>query len=162
MKFSEGNKSSNKMDYLKMKAGESVRGTFRGDPHTFKMHWLNDQKKSQLCSGSGCPLCSAGDKPKFRFRLNFIMNENGAFVAKVFEQGWTVYETLKALHEGDYNLEQHVMKISRHGSGTDTSYSIVPVPNGQLSKEQESQVAKVQLHTLTNETPTEKGDEIPF
>ena len=81
------------------------------------------------------------------------MNENGAYVSKVWEQGWTIYQTLEGLNE-DYNLEEHLMKITRKGSGqNDTTYTILPVPNGGLSKEQLQAVSTVPLPDLNPNAP---------
>lgn len=147
MKFKEFPSTQN---YLKLSAGQSAKGVFRGEPHEFRQHWRN--KQSFVCTGSDCALCKEGEKSSFRFRLNFIIQENGAYVAKVFEQGKTVYEVLKALHESDYDLEKHAVKITRHGSGTDTTYSIVPLPNGGVTKEFEKELSKVELNNLSGQT----------
>lgn len=148
MKFKAQNEGGggSGLPFLKLKDKESVRGVFRGEPVDYRQHWVGG--KGQVCTGAGCKSCEQGNRSGFRFRLNFIVNENGAFVSKVWEQGWTVYEQLSALGE-DYNLEEHTIKITRNGSGKDdTTYSVVPVPNGALSKEQLQQVSTVKLHDL--------------
>jgi len=129
MKFKELTSNVTK-NLLKMKSGEEVRGVFRGDPVDFRQHWIAN--RSYLCSGnSTCEYCKAGEKSSFRFRINIVINENGAHVAKVFEQGKSVYEALKSLNT-DYALEKNQVKIKRMGSGTETLYTILPVPNGEL------------------------------
>lgn len=151
MKFAQ--RSGGGKNYLKLKAGESVRGVFRGDPVDYRMHWVGGRGVD--CPPKDCPHCATGDKSGFRFRVNFVLNENGAYTAKVFENGWGVYEAMRALHEGDYNLEHHLVKLTRHGSGKETSYSIIPVPNGTLAASQEALVSAVALHPLTT---TEESD----
>lgn len=158
MKFPDigGSGGVAKKDRLSLKDGESARGVFRGDPHPFRQHWINNQ--SSFCPGKGgdCPLCASGDKSAFRFRINFVFQENGAWVAKVWEQGWKTYADLKSLHESDYDLEKTVVKVSRRGSGkNDTSYSILPVPNGVLNAADIKAVAAVSLHDLS---PREKSE----
>jgi hypothetical protein len=143
MKFRDSSKPAG--SFLKLKAGESVRGIFQGEPYEFKQHWVNN--KSVLCNNE-CELCKEGLKPSFRFRLNFLIKENASYTMKIFEQGWMVYEALKALHEGDYDLSKHLMKITRNGTGTDTTYSIVPVPNGNLTTEQLETISKIPLLEL--------------
>lgn len=173
MEFKTG--KSNSQNLLKLKAGESVKGVFRGDPYEFKQHW--EGGKPTLCLGLGmCPKCETGEnKALFRFHINIIVKENGESVAKVWEQGWTVFLALKALHEGGYDLEKYLMKISRTGSTkNDTVYSIVPVPNGLLSPVQLKELDSVKLIDLATgekkeELKPSKGrpvepleDEVPF
>lgn len=164
MKFRDKSSGGGKKNFLKLKAGESVRGVFRGDPVDFRQHWVGG--RGIICKGEvNCPLCKEGDKAGFRFRLNFIMNENGAYVSKVFEQGWHVYKDLKALHEGDYDLEKHLMKITRQGSDQKTTYSIVPVPNGIITKEIEEKITSVPLQDLSlasEESSEPEGEDLPF
>lgn len=145
---------------LKLKAGEEVRGAFRGDPVDFRQHWSNN--RGVMCTGPAtCELCKAGEKSAFRFRINFIVNENGAYVAKIFEQGRAVYEALKALHL-DYDLTKNTMKIRRHGSGTETTYAIVPLPNGLIGDEMEKKFKAIQLHQLaaTQNEPVENEEDL--
>lgn len=155
MKFKEDlSGSGSGLPFLKMKSGQSIEGVFRGDPYDFKVHWTDNH--SVLCVGyDKCEHCKKGDKPRFRFRLNFIMKENGINVAKVFEQGWETYQILRALHQGDYNLERHIMKVTRTGDGKDTKYTVLPKPNGLLNEAAEIAISKVQLHLLTHEQEAE-------
>lgn len=161
------NKSEGSKNFLKLENGDSIRGVFRGDIYEFRQHWENG--KSVFCLGDTCPICEQGKKPNFRFRLNLVVKENEAYVVKVYESGWTMYEALKALHEGDYNLENHLMKITRHGTGLDTTYSVVPVPNGTLTNSQQDTISQLELIPLAHETKkTEevhdfsKDGDIPF
>lgn len=166
MKFQERNSNGAKLDFLKLTSGQSAKGVFRGDIYEFKRHWVN--QRSVTCPGSGCEHCTAGDKPSFRFRLNFVINENGALTAKVFEQGWTVYDTLRALH-ADYNLETYQMKVTRSGEGTNTSYQITPVPKGEVTKDMEAKIKTIKLHELSPEqekdapaAEEEEDGDVPF
>lgn len=158
MKFPAEAGASDSKNYLRLKDKESATGIFIGDPYEFRTHWAGT--KSDLCSeDSTCPHCAQGIKSSFRFRINFIIKEGAQYVAKVFEQGWTTYLILKQLHEGDYNLEKHVMKISRSGSGPhDTVYSILPTPNGIVSSQTASQLIKVQLQDLKHKDIDSKAD----
>jgi len=161
-----------KKDRLSLKDGEAVKGVFRGDPHPFRQHWVDGS--STFCPGKGgnCQLCAAGDKSSFRFRINFVLQENGAWVAKVWEQGWKAYQDLKSLHESDYDLEKTVVKISRRGSGkNDTAYTVLPVPNGVLGQKDLAAVSAVPLHDLSprdkaetedDGEPEHTEDDIPF
>lgn len=144
-------------NYLKLKAGESVRGVFRGNPFPFEQHWHNN--KSSVCLGEACPLCKSGNKASFRFRINFVASENGGYTAKVFEQGWTAYEILRSLHESDYDLEKTIVKITRSGAGTDTTYSIVPAPRWEVTPDIEKKISETKLNNLSNDQSTESTTE---
>lgn len=158
MKFMDKTESSGK-DFVKLKDKESIRGLFKGDIFEFRQHWKDN--KGVVCIGHACPMCALGIKPGFRFRLNFLQIENDALVCKIFEQGWTVYLTLKSLHEGGYDLEKYWMKITRHGaSKSDTTYSIVPVPNGAVTPEQEIKILAVPLMDLKHPKP-ESVEDVP-
>jgi hypothetical protein len=136
--------------FLKLKPGESATGIFRGDPHTFRSHWVAG--RSVLCTAEKCEHCKQGHRASFKFRLNFVTKENGTYVAKIFEQGGTVYDYLQSMHSADYDLEKTIVKITRHGIGTDTTYQIVPLPNGQVNAAQLKHIAHVKLHDLAKPT----------
>jgi hypothetical protein len=165
MKFRDLSNAIGK-NLIRLKPGEETRGVFRGDPVDFRQHWVNN--RSSICTGrETCDLCKSGEKSSFRFRINFVVNENGAYVAKIFEQGKAVYEAMKALNH-DYDLEKNQMKIKRLGSGTDTTYSILPVPNGVVTKDTEKAIGELALHQLSEsaaeaaEEESGEGEHIPF
>jgi hypothetical protein len=136
--------------FLKLKDREHANGVFRGNPFEFKQHWIAN--RSYPCKGNGCEHCAKQVKSTFRFRLNFVLKDPSSpqgYVAKVFEQGLSVYESLRALAESGYNLEKTIVKISRNGTGQNTSYTIVPLPN-PLQPQSEQFISQVKLHDLTN------------
>lgn len=154
MKFQEGGGGSEEgKTFFKLKDKESAKVVFRGDPYEYKQHWIN--QRGVICVGSEqCPHCKAGNKPGFRFRINLLMNENGVFVSKIWEQGWTVYNQLKDIH-ADYDLEKTIVKVARSGSGqNDTSYSILPIPNGAVSMELNQKLSQVPLQVLQHVPPS--------
>lgn len=179
MQFEERRESNE--SYLKVGPGEKIRGIFRGTPHTFKTHWTGN--KSELCTGpDNCALCTQGDRARFRFKVNFIVKDGNAYVAKVFEQSFRVYDIMRSLHmeltEQKMGLDKVVVTIARNGSGKDTTYTITPVfgPAGQVNAELERTLAKVPLNALVKggeddddgedaEAPAhaeEETDDIPF
>jgi len=155
--FSKSNGGANSKHFVRLEDGKSITGVFRGNPFEFYQHWQNN--RSTLCVGRAtCPLCK-DDKASFRFRINFVTSENGAHVAKIFEQGVKVYKKLAALHGADYDLEKTTVRITRSGSGkSDTEYEIVPVKGGELTPGAEKKIAAIALHNLDN-TPSEEGEE---
>lgn len=146
--------------FLRLKDKESVTGVFRGDLHEFSTLWKDG--KSQVVP-DGTP------KASFRFRINFILSENGAMVSKIWEQGATNYHKLKELHD-EYNLEKTYVKITRHGRGLDTEYSILPLVKQQVTPMIEKKIAAVGLQELKHEDApqvmappsTDNDEEIPF
>jgi hypothetical protein len=139
--------------FLRLKDGERIQGVFQGDPHIFRQHWIG--KRSVICSGkTECEHCKAGDKPKFRFRINFLTKMDGVWLAKVFEQGYGTYLDLKEMHESSYDLQTTFVSLSRSGEKTDTRYRVLPVrDNGGLKPEHFKKLSAIPLNELA-----EKGE----
>lgn len=149
-------KSEDTRNFLKLKDSESAKGVFRGDIYYFRTHW--NQNKSSLCPGKDkCELCATGDKSKFRFRVNFVAVEGDTLVAKIVEQGWDFHEVLRTLNEGDYQLEKYFMKITRHGEKLNTSYSVIPMPDGLVTAIREEKLSAVKLNDLKHITEAENA-----
>lgn len=172
MKFKEGSTKDSK-DFIKLGDQDTVVGVCAGEIHEYKQHWSGSAP--ELCpEDQTCRLCHEGGKSAFRFRVNFIIKEGEGLVAKILEQGWTLYCDLRELNK-EYELDKHFIKITRKGKGkNDTSYSVVPVKNGALPIEKLELVSKIQLHDLTisdhkkeavsQEQPPKfnDGEELPF
>lgn len=143
MKFDyEDSKGSSmgKDDYVKLKDGDSVKGVFVGAPVFWHQIWQPGGRPTIV------PRFTKG--ASFRFRINLVVAEGGAYVAKVLEQGKTVWDTLKSLND-EYPLENYTMKVTRKGSGKeDTTYSVLPAAGGELTGEQKAKIAAVKLHDL--------------
>lgn len=154
MKFKEivAGGSTDSKNYLRLKDKESAKGLFVGDPYEFKAHW--NGKSDDICTEDNiCSHCALDQRPRFRFRINFIVKESNEYITKVFEQGLTTYERLKELNDGEYNLDTHLVTISRSGSTKDdTKYSILPVKNGELKPDQLREILKAPLHDLKHKT----------
>lgn len=131
-------------DFLSMKDQETVSVVVRGNPHEFYSKWENG-KSSEVPEGTA--------KASFRFRINVVLQENGAMTPKIWEQGATVYNALKELHE-EYDLTKTVLKIKRDGIGMDTSYSLLPGKK-ELTKEQVDKINQIPLLALKKETKLE-------
>lgn len=143
--------------FLKLKDGESVKGVFRGDPFDFESHWKNG---SVPCPGAGCEFCAQGEAPAFRFRINLVVKENGAYTAKLWEQGWRVYEALQGLDVSGYDLEKTAVQVTRRGSDkNNTTYSILPIPNAELSEDQLKAIGDTKLHDPCPRPPKEEKSE---
>lgn len=134
----------------------SLLGVFRGDPVVYKKHGWG--KTELLCEGGECDACHGGDRAKQRFRINLIVEEGGQQVAKIFEGGVTVYQQLRALHDEGYNLEQTRLKVSKAGSGTDTTYTVMPAAKA-ITKDELALVAKVPLKDVRPRPRKEPGSD---
>lgn len=148
MNFPDHESGGETKPFVKLKDKESIKLILTGDPKIFHTHWVG--ATTSICPGRDvCDVCAGGQKNTFRVRWNAYVNVDGAYVAKVFEQGWTMYNQLKDLNV-EYPLEKTVIKISRSGSGkNDTTYSVFPVPNGTVTPELQSKLAKVPLVDLS-------------
>lgn len=146
MKF--GQRPKEKSVFLKLKDGESAVGVFRGELHEF--YSRKDGQKNVPCNPDDLGA-------KFRFKINFVINDNGQYVAKIWEQGAKMHETLEQFNN-DYPLENTIVKISRKGDKLETTYTILPNPKGHLvSPIMEDALSKVQLHDLRKGTVPEDG-----
>lgn len=156
--------------YIKLDDGQKIQGVFRGDPSIFRTHWFGKGKLPVKCVGKEtCEHCSGGNEPKFRFAINFVMKEDGVWVAKIFEQGYLLFKDMKALHEGDYNLEETMVSITRSGTELDTEYKILPTKNnGGLTAKDFKAIAAIPLNPLKGDAgesetpPAHTEDDIPF
>ena len=148
MKFKDNIGAEDSANYLKIKDKESVVGVFAGEVYEFAQHWPQGGQKT-ICSGdSQCTGCHMKIPASFRFKVNFVTSENGVMVAKVWEQGAKVYKQLRDLNK-DYDLEHHFFKVTRSGSGAkDTTYTVLPLKNGELNAEQKKKVLAVNLNNL--------------
>lgn len=151
MQFKRIEESAGGGQFIRLKDKESVVGVFMGEPHDFMKAW-ND-----------------GDRPSFRFHINFIVKEGPTFTPKIFEQGITVYRQLEELH-AEYGLDTIYVKITRNGTTkSDTTYSILPSKK-QISKEELEHIKTLKLHDLSgkkkadgyNGAPFDSDEEIPF
>ena len=159
MLFTPREKGLGKENFLKLGDGEEVTGIFRGEIYRLKKHW--SASRSIECIGFGCPVCPAEaesnakekDEKKhrfamFRFRVNFVTTINGQWVAKIFEGGGELYDTLTNLDK-KFDVTKTVVDISRQGMKQNTKYQITPRPDQPLTADIESMINSVRLHGLS-------------
>jgi len=153
---------------LKVEDGKTVTGVFRGGLVKFYQHWKNG--KSIICPGrETCSLCNStaeeDRKATGRFRINFIVKNNGApLEAKIFEGGKRVYEQIKLINN-DVPLETAWVRISRIGTKTNTQWTIAVVPGqgGLVTAEDNKNLLKIQLHDLSlgRDAGEDAGEDYP-
>lgn len=146
MEFNHKPKVENK-NYIVLKDGEKVTGVFAGKPYAYYVRW--DKGKSEVV-GENEP------GAKFRAKFNFIVQENGAYVAKMWNASATIYNRLADLNENN-PLENSLMTIKRIGSGTDTDYNIDRTAT--LTNDQKEKIRHVKLHDL--EEKLTKNNNVP-
>lgn len=143
--------------FLKFKDGESKVGVFKGEIYEFFQLWENGKSKVVNDDTPGA---------KSRFRLNFLTKEDGEMKPRIFEFGLTVYNMLAEISE-DYDLEKTAVKITRRGTGTDTTYIIIPSKD-QPNANQLKIIDSIDLNILEHkdqpkkETVNDDSDEVPF
>lgn len=165
MKFNSNPSTGGSQNFLKIKGGETVQLVVHGDPYEFYVKW-QDKKSVHV------PDSTPGGS--FRFRINVIINEKTGMVAKIWEQGPTVYNLLKELHE-EYDLTKTALKVKREGEGMDTAYTLLPVRQ-ELNAQTIAKIEAVQLNDLAEDhkkakengpsseaaPPFDSSEEIPF
>jgi hypothetical protein len=148
------------------------------DPLSFMQHWVNRPgKKSFISTGEGDPLIAVGSKPdqKFAFTVLNLSDEDPQLQLMVV--GVRLCGQLEKLASdkktGPLNRPDLYWAVSKSGTGTKTSYSIVPVKERDLLEDWEIDPVAVSpatkemkplgpeaLHTSTNAELAEIAREI--
>jgi hypothetical protein len=124
-------------NFLQIDPGQKARGLIVGEP----IEVMKEYKEG----------------PKWRFRVNFVIQENGAHVAKILEGGASVSNQLKALEEDGWDLSKNVIVISRKGSGLSTEWTVTPDPKGAMTPDALKKIAAVPLLDLELKEQTSDG-----
>lgn len=128
--------------FLKLEDGVPVNAVLRGDVFKFYQDWPLGGEKKVFAEPT------PGTKP--RFKINAIVSENGAFVAKVLEYPPIVSNALADLVEAGYDLDVTKLQIKKTKQGKKTEYSVVAcAPKEQPSAKHLKEIAAVELLPLT-------------
>lgn len=155
MKFLDVPESGSIGSFLKFKDRESITLVVVGDPAIYTALWTNN--RYEICEP---------DTPKatMRFRANVVFKERetGLLVSKIWEGPKRLYKQLKELND-EYDLDKIYVKVTRHGTGTDTEYSLLPAKE-KRSKEADRSIATVELQNLNVQTIEREpiDEEVPF
>lgn len=126
-------------NYVKLADGETIEGVFVGKPVFF---WYNFDKKEYL------PYVENARKPGkdfvFRFRTNFIVEEEGGYSAKIMEYGQKVLDVVYDAITEDGREAKY--RIKRIGTGQGTSYTVRL--KGKLTPEEISVIGAVPLREI--------------
>ena len=104
-------------EYVKFKNGP-VTGVFAGKPIYYRSHSVN--KAEILCpDDETCMYCKAGNAAGRKFKVNFLVMENGMLQTKVFSSSYTTSQTLATFNK-KHPLAETIVKITRNGEGMNT------------------------------------------
>lgn len=103
--------------FLRLKDGETVTGILRGDIYTFY----------SIGFGADTRVVEQGKGGKRKYRHNFVVKDGSGYAARVWEFGPKIYDTLSALEQGGWDLQNTLLTISRTGSTKEnTKYTVTP------------------------------------
>lgn len=124
-------------NYLKVEENTSITCVPRGEVFEFYQKWPKGGVKEVFAE----PVPGSGR----RYKINVVLQEEGKFVAKVFEFGPRVYDQFADIAE-DLKITETKIKISKRGSGKNTQWSVIPL--GAADPKALKAIAEVALHEL--------------
>lgn len=135
--------NSQGLDFLKLQQGEN-RVRIVSQPSRIDIHWedtIDGSKKKIVCLGAKCPICKKGSPAQTRYQFKVIDRTDN--VVKLFECGKQIISTIRSYAvDPDYgDPTTYDIKIKKEGSGRDTRYSVMAVPNkNELTEEEKKMV----------------------
>lgn len=117
------------------KDGDKIVGVFCGEPHPREVVWNGERYEAY--NGE------SGVKAVMRVAINFFDLESRTM--RIMENGVTWFKDLLKVKD-KYGLEQQAYEVERHGTGAQTSYTIMP--ERKLSDEEVREIAGTTLHDL--------------
>lgn len=143
--------------FLKLADGESVEGIFRGEPFLFYQKFKDPTEHKEWAEGRS-----------FKFKINFLVKENGIWIAKILQGGSTIRDLLLDAKD-EYGIDC-VFKFKRVGLGReDTRYSLLF--KAQLTPEQIEAANRIKLNSFERKiivpvfdefTPSMNQEDAPF
>lgn len=150
----EGNGGS---DFFRFQDGENQIRIVT-EYEAVRKHWLGNQ--GILCV-SGCSLCSNGEMPKTKFLFYVIDRKDKSL--KIAEFGPTIVKALRALQKGSHysfdSIPGYDILITKHGSGLDTEYTVVPLPPTELTIEEKKKIEEAKPLSEVIENISKKATE---
>lgn len=125
--------------FLKIEIGQSVTGVFRGDPQVYWRKWPKGGVKQEF----------AVETPgaEERYKVNFVVYEDGEFKVKIFDCNVHVYNQIADINEDD-DIETIKCKISRLASGKGSIYQLKPLFKDPISPKALKEIEKLELNQL--------------
>lgn len=149
MKFKRMAVSSGNGDggpFLKIEDNSSVTGVLRGEVFEFYQSWPEGGSKQIFDKPT------AGAMP--RFKVNFIVFEEGRFIAKIWDFPPTISNMLADIGDS-YDLSTIKIKITKNRSGKRVSYMVLPLAGDKdkLSAKHLKEINAVELNILGHQEP---------
>lgn len=112
-------------------------------PLNFYEHYVKSLNRYFTCSQNNCALCDAGNKPSYRGAYLILdtryeewekdgQKKTQQNTVKVMKQGIKAMKVIKK-HEERRGLLKHGWEVERTGSGTDTTYTFLPMDINELT-----------------------------
>lgn len=142
--------------FLKIEVGQSVSVVFRGETVSYWQKW----PKGGMKELSDIP------KPGFqeRFKVNAVVFEDGAFVAKIFDCSLATYNQIATINES-MDIETVKCTVTRQATGKGSAYFVMPNLKEPLKPQALKQVSEVALHDLSGQAAplaAVSGEDLPF
>jgi hypothetical protein len=139
--------------FLKIEIGQSVNGVFRGEAMSYWQRWPK----------GGVKETSDEPKPGFaeRFKINFVVHEEGAFISKIFDCNVQTYNQIAEINES-MDIEAMKCKISRQPTGKGSMYMVLPLLKEPLKPKALAEIEATELHSLGPQANPQGDDAIGF
>ena len=142
--------------WLKLEEGTTTIRVLSHSYH-FDSHYIKSENKSYDCAGNAqtCQYSQSGSRPRGRWAY-VVLVRGDEITWKVSELGWSIFETvLQLAKDPDYgDPRNYDLKITRKGSGRETSYTVIPGKAGKLPKAETDLLVVAGLDTVEKATDT--------
>lgn len=106
------------------------------DPFSFWNHWMQKHGRGAVCLGRDCPICSVITQQKANKETTTYSSTQRHAIRiwnystkqmEIMIQGKQFFEQLLNLHREVGDIQTYDIKVTRKGTGTDTTYMCLPM-----------------------------------
>lgn len=133
-----------------------IDGVLVGKPQEEWRHWIDGSKSYVECKNAGCKWCENGNRAKYSFKINFVIKQNGALVAKILRGDGFLYDQLSAMGAAGIDFSKTVVSISMTKRGNQKNWIVVQ--KAPLNQEAIKAIGSVSLRSLTYEPSSPKTE----
>ena len=159
-----GGGSSEKLDYVKFVPGSPKKlRILDAEPFSRWTHWFPAQKRSVTCGGTSCPVCAVikaqrAQKmtPQYNSSQRHILHvwDYDTKQIMLLEGGTELFKQLGAYIKIFGDVRSLDITFMRNGTGTSTSYTLIPGQQEPISQEIQTAYETKKLDFETRYTPT--------